>query len=415
MSPAQKPSGTRRLEFLFPTRFHLFDQIATVEFGAEPFLIHSIYPGWYLRKGRFSQLAEHNRTLWLGGCGYLLWRLARKAGLPRRLQLLFRKLYLRACEMEFCFKVRNNRDSTLVTSAGYLGTSLKQLKDRGNTMMVNHGSLYERFVRRFLLEQASLVLQQDVANWADDTVVDRMDAEFEACDRIVVCSPAALKTLPEKWADKCTVVPLGAPVGTPGRSASSSPGDRHSQGGRRPLKFLHVSSLVPQKNMARILDAFELIRRSGDQLVICGPEPTETDLLRRLRADDQAIDYRGQQSREQLQKAYDEADVFLHPSLSDGWAMVVSEALAAGLPIVASMETGAAAYYYEQQQPKAVGPIVIVDPLLVDSIADGCRVLRDKLESGSGFEPVKLVSWNESGAMLRAALGSFPDAQDAAA
>ncbi|MEP4336640.1 MAG: hypothetical protein ABJ360_09650, partial [Roseobacter sp.] len=146
MSQAQKPSSTRRLEFLFPTRFHLFDQIATADFGAEPYLVHSIYPGWYLRKGRFSRLAEHNRTLWLGGCGYLLWRLSKKTGLPRRLQLFCRKLYIRACEMEFCFKVRNSRDSTLVTSAGYLGTSLKHLKDRGNTMMVNHGSLYERFV-----------------------------------------------------------------------------------------------------------------------------------------------------------------------------------------------------------------------------------------------------------------------------
>jgi len=411
MNPARKSSGARRLEFLFPTRFHLFDQIATAEFGAEPYLIHSIYPGWYLRKGRFNRLAEHNRMLWLGGCGYLLWRVSRKTGLPRRLQLLCRKLYIRACEMEFCFKVRNNRDSTLVTSAGYLGTSLKQLKDRGNTMMVNHGSLYERFVRHFLLEQASLELQQDVANWADDTVVDRMDAEFEACDRIIVCSPAALKTMPEKWTGKCTVVPLGAPD----RSASQSRSEQPSQDRRQGFRFLHVSSLVPQKNIERILDAFDRIRGSDDRLVICGPEPAETDLQDRLRSDDPAIDYRGRQSREQLQKAYDEADVFLHPSLSDGWAMVVSEALAAGLPMVSSMETGAAAYYYEKQSPTDAGPILIVDPLSVESIANGCRMLREKLESGSEFEPVKLVSWNESGAMLRAALSDFPQAHGALA
>jgi glycosyltransferase involved in cell wall biosynthesis len=396
-----------RLEFLFPTRFHLFDQIATTGFGTEPYLVHSIYPVWYLRKGRFSRLAEHNRTLWLGACGYLLWRLARKAGLPRRWQLHLRKLYIRACETEFRFKVRKHRGSTLVTSAGYLGASLKRLKDGGNTIVVNHGSLYERFVRRFLLEQASLVLEQDVANWADDTVVDRMDAEFEACDRIIVCSPAALKTLPEKWAGKCTVVPLGAPDISASQPGSEPP----SQVRRKAFRFLHVSSLVPQKNVTRILDAFERIRGSDDQLVICGPEPTEADLQHRLRADDPAIDYRGQQSREQLQKAYDEADVFLHPSLSDGWAMVVSEALAAGLPIVSSMETGAAAYYYEKLSLTAAGPILIVDPLSVESIADGCRVLRDKLTSGSEFEPVKLVSWNESGAMLRAALSNFPQAQ----
>lgn len=411
MSPARKSSGARRLEFLFPTRFHLFDQIATAEFGVEPYLVHSIYPGWYLRKGRFSRLAEHNRMLWLGGCGYFLWRLSRKTGLPRRLQLFFRKLYIRACEMEFCFKVRNNRHATLVTSAGYLGTSLKHLKDRGNTMIVNHGSLYERFVRHFLLEQASLEMQQDVANWADDTVVDRMDAEFEECDRIIVCSPAALKTMPGKWTGKCTVVPLGAPD----RSGSQSRRQRTPHELRQGFRFLHVSSLVPQKNIERILDAFDRIRTGDDRLVICGPEPAETELQHRLRTDDPAIDYRGRQSREQLQKAYDEADVFLHPSLSDGWAMVVSEALAAGLPMVSSMETGAAAYYYEKQPPSAAGPILIVDPLSVESIADGCRMLRDKLENGSEFEPVKLVSWNESGAMLRAALTDLPQVHGAPA
>jgi glycosyltransferase involved in cell wall biosynthesis len=410
LSARHAATEARRLEFLFPTRFHLFDQVVTSEFGTEPFLVHSIYPNWYLRKGRFSRLAEHNRTLWLGACGYLLWRLARKAELPRRWQLQLRKLYIRACETEFCFKVRKHRDSTLVVSAGYLGSALERLSKQGNIMVVNHGSLYERFVRRFLMEKASLVLEQDVANWADDTVVDRMDAEFEACDRIVVCSPAALKTLPEKWTGKCTVVPLGAPdsSASPPRSSQTSPGARHA------LRFLHVSSLVPQKNMTRILDAFELIRGKDDQLIICGPEPTEADLQLRLRVDDPAIDYRGQQSRNQLQNAYDEADVFLHPSLSDGWAMVVSEALAAGLPIVSSMETGAAAYYYERQSPKAAGPIVIVDPLSVESIANGCRLLRDQLKSGSEFEPVKLVSWNESGAMLRAALRVFPHARGAA-
>src|SRR5439155_18617893 len=44
----------------------------------------------------------------------------------------------------------------------------------------------------------------------------------------------------------------------------------------------------------------------------------------------------------QVEKAYAAADAFLHPSPYDAFGMVVSEAMACGLPVVVSREAGAA-------------------------------------------------------------------------
>jgi glycosyltransferase involved in cell wall biosynthesis len=46
-------------------------------------------------------------------------------------------------------------------------------------------------------------------------------------------------------------------------------------------------------------------------------------------------------AQSELNAIYNDCDLFVLPSLSDGWGMVVSQALACGLPVVVSDMTGA--------------------------------------------------------------------------
>lgn len=100
--------------------------------------------------------------------------------------------------------------------------------------------------------------------------------------------------------------------------------------------FLYVGRLDPEKGLETLLEAFSDV--PGD-LVIVG-EGTDGPRLRALAGD--RVRFVGAKSRDDVIAYYRDADVFVLPSRSEPWGMVLNEAAAAGLPLVATEETGAA-------------------------------------------------------------------------
>jgi glycosyltransferase involved in cell wall biosynthesis len=49
----------------------------------------------------------------------------------------------------------------------------------------------------------------------------------------------------------------------------------------------------------------------------------------------------GHLDRDELARAYAEADVFVFPSVADAWGLVLNEAMASGLPLIATSVPGA--------------------------------------------------------------------------
>jgi glycosyltransferase involved in cell wall biosynthesis len=74
-------------------------------------------------------------------------------------------------------------------------------------------------------------------------------------------------------------------------------------------------------------------------LLLAGAGAEEADL--RARAPDD-VRFLGPVPRERLPRLYASADVFVLPSRSEQWGMVLNEAAAAGLPLVATEAAGAA-------------------------------------------------------------------------
>jgi glycosyltransferase involved in cell wall biosynthesis len=100
--------------------------------------------------------------------------------------------------------------------------------------------------------------------------------------------------------------------------------------------FLYAGRLDPEKG----LDV--LVRSIADvpgELVLVG-SGTEEERLRRLA--DGRVTFRGAVGRDELPPLYAAADVFVLPSRSEPWGMVLNEAAAAGLPLVATEGAGAA-------------------------------------------------------------------------
>ena len=95
--------------------------------------------------------------------------------------------------------------------------------------------------------------------------------------------------------------------------------------------FLTVSRLAPEKNIAAFLD----LDLPGSKLVV-GDGPSRAELMARY----PDVHFAGMQTGEALARYYSSADVFVFPSKTDTFGIVLIEALACGVPFAAYPEPG---------------------------------------------------------------------------
>ena len=96
--------------------------------------------------------------------------------------------------------------------------------------------------------------------------------------------------------------------------------------------FLSLSRLVPHKRVELLVRAWERVHSEvGGRLVIAGSGP-EAERLAAMAGE--GIELVGQVSEEQKRRLLDEAWLLLHPSMLEGWGLVVMEAAAAKTPTI---------------------------------------------------------------------------------
>jgi glycosyltransferase involved in cell wall biosynthesis len=121
---------------------------------------------------------------------------------------------------------------------------------------------------------------------------------------------------------------------------------RRATGTRNPTQMLAVGSIVPRKGYSILVDALATLKDLNWQLMIAGPARdagTAARLTRQI-ADaglNERISFAGAVGDTALSGLYARADLFVMPSLFEGYGMVIAEAMARGLPIVCT--TGGAA------------------------------------------------------------------------
>ena len=101
-----------------------------------------------------------------------------------------------------------------------------------------------------------------------------------------------------------------------------------------PMRFLHIGNLHPVKDQETLLKAFKIISdKIPAQLLIIGEGVSESivkNLIGELRLQDK-VTIRGLLPYEELPVYYENADVLLHTSMSEGQSEVVTEAMSSGV------------------------------------------------------------------------------------
>lgn len=156
--------------------------------------------------------------------------------------------------------------------------------------------------------------------------------------------------------------------------------------GVKPLEASHPSpgnylfaagALQPHKNLARLIQAFHLIRPSYPslELVVAGRQQihftASHELSQLLKSP--GVRCTGYLSDENLANAYAGARVFCFPSLEEGFGLPILEAMSLGCPVLTSKASCL---------PEIAGPALQIDPYSVEAIAGGLRHLLDLTPAG---------------------------------
>ncbi len=102
--------------------------------------------------------------------------------------------------------------------------------------------------------------------------------------------------------------------------------------------LLGVGSLTPRKAWSVLIDALAQCKDRAWRMVIAGDGPERDALQRQIASSGLGarVELKGEVSEDELAQLYDSADLFVMPSLYEGFGMALTEALAHGLPAIAS-------------------------------------------------------------------------------
>jgi len=169
--------------------------------------------------------------------------------------------------------------------------------------------------------------------------------------------------------------------------------------------ILAVGRLVKVKNFDLLIRAFKEVSLKYNRLrlVIYGQGPEENNLksLSKSLSLSDKIDFKGWSDNPE--QAYQEADIFVSPSQSEGYNRTIIEAMASGLPVVAT-DTGLVGEIARDQQnclivsPKAEDLAVAIDKLISDNslrsslAAAGLKTVRELPEEAELMK-LQLQAW----------------------
>ncbi len=161
---------------------------------------------------------------------------------------------------------------------------------------------------------------------------ERQAREFELADLVVANSRFTAKSLLDTGYDpqRIRVIPLGAPPIDPGWRQTPP---------TSPTIFLFAGTVGVHKGAHYLLECWDRVYRPGRAVLqMAGSWALPAEVKAGTMA---GVRCMGSIPREQLFELYRRASVLVLPSLCDGFGMVIAEALAHGLPVITTTNTGA--------------------------------------------------------------------------
>jgi glycosyltransferase involved in cell wall biosynthesis len=207
--------------------------------------------------------------------------------------------------------------------------SLRRAKELGALTVVDHGSSHRQYQTQ--------ILQEEYERWGIkftcpySEMYERELQEYTEADLIAVPSLFSKKTFLEKGISEKKLI--YAPYGTSLTEFYPVPKlDKI-------FRVIHCGGIILRKGVQYLVKAFYELKLPDAELWLVGSlAPEMKPILAKYESD--RIILKGKHPQSQLHWFYSQCSVFCLASIEDGFGMVIAQAMACGLPVIHTTNTG---------------------------------------------------------------------------
>ncbi|GAB3025017.1 glycosyltransferase family 4 protein [Spirosoma pulveris] len=218
--------------------------------------------------------------------------------------------------------------------------TFRQAKKMDLTCVYDLPIAYWETGRKLMLEEA-----ERMPAWAptlgggiqdSEAKLERKTRELELADIVVGPGLFVMDSIPAWAADKHTIM---APFGSPVLPSVASLPKTNDVKERRPLRVLFAGSMGQRKGLGDLFEAVKLLNHPDLELVVMGSLLSPIEFYRSQYA---GFTYEPGRPHDQVLALMRSCDVFCLPSIVEGRALVMQEAMSQGLPLIITPNTGGA-------------------------------------------------------------------------
>ena len=316
-----------RIAIVVPGRFHAFDLAKGLIRRGHDVVVLTNYPKWAAQ--RFGLPRDRVWSFWLHG---LLSRMA--DGMQNQWGYQGLEPFLHRLFGEWSWRCLRKKEWDVVHPWSGIGEEVS-IRAQKTLRLLMRGSAHIRTQSRLLREEQARVGRR--IDQPSPWMIEREEREYLLADKIIVLSTFARDTFLREGvpADKLWVLPLGADVRMfrPPPEALEERIRRITAG--EPLRILYVGALSFRKGLWDLGSLARSLSPEEFRIRAVGPASAETRGFLRGFKDRMKIEPKVPQRH--LAAVYRWADLFVFPTIEDGFAVVLAQAQAAGLPILTTV------------------------------------------------------------------------------
>ena len=313
-----------KVTILVGGRFHAFDLAYTLEKRGYLLNLITSYPKWKIRE-HFNIDKKKIKTVILKE---IIERIIIKLKLTH--YLAFLSVYLNKYFEYFASKKVNYKNTDILIGwSGFSYKTFQKSKDYNLIKILERGSSHIQFQSEILLEEHK---RFNIKFKINDNEINQEIKEYNLADYISIPSTFVKKTFLLKGFDekKLILTPYGVNLN-----------DFYSKEKKDNIfRFIYVGTLSVRKGLWYTLKAFNELNLPNSELILVGSVDRNFLPLLKEFTSNKKIKIFNHISQIKLVEFYNISDVFVISSIEDGFAMVIPQALACGLPVLCSENSG---------------------------------------------------------------------------